>query len=261
LHRYCLSLFGGFQPDVVIPYVKGTQRGNAKNDGLFQRFQVLVWPDQIDNVKIVDRAPDKTALDAFFDAIIKLKELDRHSLPAATATNNSLVLHFDPEAQALFNRWLLKLDYSLLSDRYDSARQSHLGKYRSLVPALALLFHLFDGHPGPVSEDCLGRAILFAKYLKSHAERVYSSASGHDFGTARRLAKRLIAGDLPDGFTASVIHTKNWAGLDSKDAVAAALVVLVDYGWVIPFETKAGGVGGRPTMKYRANAGIGEALL
>jgi len=260
LHRSCLSLFGGFQPDIIIPYVKGTQRGNAKNDGLFQRFQVLVWPDQIDNVKIVDRKPDQPAVEEFLKAILRLKELDRDSLPAATRTNNSLVLQFDPEAQALFNAWLLKLDCSLLSDKYDSARQSHLGKYRSLIPALALLFHLLDGHPGLVGVDCLGRAILLAKYLKSHADRIYSSASGHDFGTARRLAKRLIAGDLPDGFTVSSIHTKNWAGLDSKDAVAAALVVLVDYGWVIPIDSRVG-VGGRPTMKYRANAGIGEALL
>jgi hypothetical protein len=260
LHRYCLSLFGGFQPDVVIPYVKGTQRGSAKNDGLFQRFQVLVWPDQINNVKIVDRAPDKTALDAVFNAIIKLKELDRHSLPAAKSTNNSLVLHFDPEAQLLINQWFQMMESLLLSDKYDSARQGHFAKYRGMVPALALLFHLLDGHPGRVGLDCLRRAIRFAKYLKSHADRIYSSASGHDFGTARRLAKRLIAGDLPDGFTASIISTKDWAGLDSKEAIAAALGVLTDYGWVIPIDSRAG-VGGRPTMKYRANAGIGEALL
>jgi hypothetical protein len=199
-------------------------------------------------------------LDAFFNAIIKLKELDRQSLPAAKITNSSLVLHFDPEAQLLINQWFQMMESLLLSDKYDSARQGHFAKYRGMVPALALLFHLLDGHPGRVGLDCLGRAISFAKYLKSHADRIYSSASGHDFGTARRLAKRLIAGDLADGFTASVIHTKNWSGLDSKDAVAAALVVLVDYGWVIPIENPAG-VGGRPTTRYRANAGIGEALL
>jgi predicted transcriptional regulator len=57
-----------------------------------------------------------------------------------------------------------------------------------------------------------------------------------------------------------MIHTKNWSGLDSTDAIAAALVVLVDYGWVTPLESKFGGAG-RPTIKYRANVGIGEALL
>ena len=260
LHRYCLSLFGGFQPDVIIPYVKGTQRGSAKNDGLFQRFQVLVWPDPIDQIKLVDRKPDRAALDIFFRAIVGLKNLDRHSLPAAKATNNSLVLQFDEHSQALVNAWFLKLESSLSSDKYDPTRQSHFAKYRGMVPALALLFHLLDGHAGQVCEDCLRRAILFAKYLKSHAERVYSSASGHDFGIARRLAKRVIAGDLPEGFTASVIHTKNWSGLDSKEAIEAALVVLTDYGWVTPLENKAA-VGGRPTIRYRANAGIGEALL
>jgi hypothetical protein len=260
LHRYCLSLFGGFQPDVIIPYVKGTQRGSKKNDGFFQRFQVLVWPDQLANINLVKRKPDKVALDTFFQAVVGLKELDRHLLPAAILARNLLVLHFDDDAQRLFDEWHLYLETLLLSGKYDSARQGHLGKYRSLIPALALLFHLLDGHPGRVCLDCLRRAILFAKYLKSHADRIYSSASGHDFGTARRLAKRLIAGDLPDGFTASVIHTKNWSGLDSKEAIESALEVLTDYGWVVPIENKAGRAG-RPTIKYRANAGIGEALL
>ena len=260
LHRYCLSLFGGFQPDVIIPYVKGTQRGNAKNDGLFQRFQVLVWPDPIDRIQIVDRKPDRSALNRFFKAMVTLKDLDRRSLPAANSANNSLILHFDAKAQSTFNQWLQMLESLLMSDKYDSARQSHFAKYRGMVPALALLFHLLDGHGGQVCEDCLCRAVIFARYLKSHADRIYSSASGHDFGTARRLAKRLIAGDLPDGFTASVIHTKNWSGLDSTDAIAAALIVLVDYGWVTPLESKLGGAG-RPTIKYRANVGIGEALL
>jgi len=245
---------------VIIPYVKGTQSGSAKNDGLFQRFQVLVWPDPIDHIRIVDRTPDQSALDRFFKAMVTLKDLDRHSLPAAKSTNNSLVLHFDPEAQLLINQWFQMMESLLLSDKYDSARQGHFAKYRGMVPALALLFHLLDGHPGRVCSDCLHRAIRFARYLKSHADRIYSSASGHDFGTARRLAKRLIAGDLPDGFTASVIYTKNWSGLDSKEAISSALGVLTDYGWVIPIENPAG-VGGRPTIKYRAIAGIGEALL
>jgi hypothetical protein len=42
LPRYCLSVFGGFQPDRIKGYVQFAQRGSSKNDGLLQRFQLLV---------------------------------------------------------------------------------------------------------------------------------------------------------------------------------------------------------------------------
>ncbi|NDD93354.1 DUF3987 domain-containing protein, partial [bacterium] len=50
LARYCLSVFGGFQPDRIKQYVQFSQRGSSKNDGLLQRFQLLVWPDPLENV-------------------------------------------------------------------------------------------------------------------------------------------------------------------------------------------------------------------
>ena len=105
----------------------------------------------------------------------------------------------------------------LTSGGLDSARQSHFAKYRSLIPALALLFHLLEGHAGPVCEDCLYRAISFAKYLNKHADRIYDSVSGQDHAAIRGLAERLLNGELHDEFTCRTLMLKGWAGLSTKE--------------------------------------------
>ncbi len=52
---------------------------------------------------------------------------------------------------------------------------SHLAKYRSLLPSLALLFHLIDGvdtgRRGPVSGAAAAQAAAWCEYLAAHARR------------------------------------------------------------------------------------------
>lgn len=138
----------------------------------------------------------------------------------------------------------------LSSGQLDSARQSHYAKYRSLVPALALLFHLLDGHPGPVCDDCLNRAVVYTGYLKSHADRIYASVSGHDHAAVRLLAERLLDGQLADGFSCRTLTLKGWAGLASREQAQAAIDALLEYGWLTESEVRSGG---RPSVKYNLN--------
>ncbi len=81
------------------------------------------------------------------------------------------LLYFSPEAQLLFSQWYVADEKSVGNGLMDAARQSHFAKYRSLIPALALLFHLLDGHGDQVYDECHHRLIGFAKYLKKHANR------------------------------------------------------------------------------------------
>ena len=54
-------------------------------------------------------------------------------------------LHFCPEAQKVFRDWLEGLELRLRSGEIGSpAFESHLAKYRSLMPSLALTFELID---------------------------------------------------------------------------------------------------------------------
>ncbi len=259
LDRYCLSVFGGFQPDRVKAYVQFSQRGSSKNDGLLQRFQLLVWPDPVGNFKLVDRVPNQQAIAKYNQAVLNLPKLEQQSLPGGRRlSNGSQLLHFSPKAQQAFNTWFVQNETLLSTGGLDPARQSHFAKYRSLIPALALLFHLLDGHPGPVCEDCLNRAVAFADYLKKHADRIYASVSGHDHAAVRMLAERLLDGQLPDGFTCRTLTLKGWAGLATKEQAQAAIDALVEYDWLIETEIRSGG---RPTVKYALNPQASTNLL
>ncbi len=259
LSRYCLSVFGGFQPDRIKGYVQFAQRGNSKNDGLLQRFQLLVWPDPVDNVSLVDRAPNHAAINKYNQAVLNLPTLDQQPLLGARRlANGSQLLHFSATAQRVFNSWYLDNEKLLVGGGLDPARQSHFAKYRSLVPALALLFHLLDSHSGAVCDDCLTRAIGFAEYLKTHANRIYASVSGHDHAVTRALAKRILDGQLADGFTCRTLTLKGWSGLATRDQAQAAIDALVEYGWLLETEIRTGG---RPSTRYTVNPGITPDLL
>ncbi|MFM7011364.1 MAG: YfjI family protein, partial [Betaproteobacteria bacterium] len=248
LDRYCLSVFGGFQPDRVKAYVQFTQRGSSKNDGLLQRFQLLVWPDSVGTFKFVDRPQNKSAISKYQTAVISLPTLtDQPIQGGRRLANGSQLLHFTPTAQKDFNTWYVENETMLATGGLDSARQSHFAKYRSLVPALALLFHLLDGHSGPVCDDCLTRALSFSAYLKSHADRIYASVSGHDHSAVRILAERLLDGQLADGFTCRTLTLKGWSGLATREQAQPAIDALVEYGWLTETEIRTGG---RPSVKY-----------
>ena len=258
LPRYCLSVFGGFQPDRIKSYVQSTQGGNSKNDGLVQRFQLLVWPDPYEFESVVDRAPDKVAIDAFNQSMFQLAKMAKAPIPGVTrGRHGETLLHFEHKAQIRFNQWLTNLEKFLAKAAIDPARLSHFAKYRSLVPALAVLFHLLDGHTGPVSSECLDNAILFSKYLRSHANRVYASINGVDHECTRTLAQRLLNKDLEDGFTCRTVVLKGWSGL-TKVTAQSALDALVEFGWLTEVEKRGNG---RPTFFYKINDGISAELL
>jgi putative DNA primase/helicase len=259
LSRYCLSVFGGFQPDRIRAYVQFAQRGNSRNDGLLQRFQLIVWPDPLGTVTLVDRAPNHAAMNRYQQAVLNLPNLDQTQLQGAQRlANGSQLLHFSSTAQQIFYEWYVENERLLAIGGLDSARQSHFAKYRSLVPALALLFHLLDGETDGVCDDCLTRAIGFTEYLKKHANRIYASVSGHDHAATRTLATRLLDGQLSDGFTCRTLALKGWSGLATKEQTQAAIDALVDFDWLFEEEIRSGG---RPTVRYTLNPSVTSDLL
>ena len=112
-------------------------------------------------------------------------------------------LRFTDEAQIKFDEWRARLEAQVRSGDEHPAIESHLAKYRSLIPSLSLLIHLTDGGTGPVGIGPLQQSIGWGVYLESHARRIYSQAVNPDLAAARKFYEDTLgfgppAYDLPD---------------------------------------------------------------
>lgn len=251
--RVCLAMLGGIQPGKVQSYVRDAVAGGAGDDGLLQRFGLTVWPDVNREFVYVDRWPDTPAKQAAWAVFERLNQLQ----PATDS--DAQEWRFTPDAQALFEEWLIPFETELRGEELHPALVSHLAKYRKLVPALALIFALVDtpesGHL--IHERELIRAFAWADYLRTHAERLYAAAVMPETSAAKQLLDKIKAGKLADSdgvlldtFTPRQIAVKHWAGLGTPDAVRKAADLLADYGWLEREATTSGATGGRPSERY-----------
>ena len=247
----CVSLFGGIQPARLRAYLADALRDGPTNDGLIQRFQLLVWPDTKKGWKYQDRPRDAGAMRAAEGVYRRIAEMD---------TDRPLRLRFDRDAQALFVEWLTELETRLRSDDTSPFMMAHLAKYKKLMPALALLLSIADGSLGVVGLHQAQQAADWCEYLRYHACRVYASRISPERLAAISLAKRLAKGwKLENGtFTVRDVYKNDWTGLGTPDQVRAALRLLEEYGWVRREKLKSES-GGRPSEVYAVNPKIGGA--
>ena len=251
--RVCMAMLGGIQPGKVQSYVREAVNGGAGDDGLLQRFGLAVWPDIQQEFKLVDRWPDTPAKQAAWAVFERLNGL----LPATD--DDPQEWRFSPEAQAIFYEWLIPFETGIRGDELHPALVSHLAKWRKLIPALALIFALVDTPDtnGVIHERELIRALAWAEYLRTHAERLYAAALVPETTGAHALLAKIKGGKLCDGdgvlwesFTPRLVAVKSWAGLNSVDSVRKAAELLADYGWLVRETAPTGSAGGRPSERY-----------
>ena len=112
------------------------------DDGLLQRLQLIVWPDSQPAWKNVDRYPETEAKRNVYALFKRLDALRADEIEAAAPDDYAAVsvptISFSPEAQDLFDAWRAGLEQTLQSYelRHQPALESHLAKYRSLMPSL-----------------------------------------------------------------------------------------------------------------------------
>jgi putative DNA primase/helicase len=243
----CVTIYGGIQPGRLRAYLGDVLRDGPSNDGLIQRFQMLIWPDIKPGWVYTDTRPNASALKAAEEVYRRITAMD---------PNAPQRFRFDDEGQELFEAWLTRLEMRLRNEDMSPIMQAHLAKYRSLMPSIALLLSLADGATSVVDFRHAQQAADWCEYLESHARRIYASHATPEKLAAISLSKK-IRGMLNEGkhtIALRDIYRHEWYGLGTPEEARAALQVLNAAGWVVQErqEPKAG----RPSESYRINPRI-----
>lgn len=241
-----LSLIGGIQPSKLQPYIWNAVNQAAGDDGLIQRFQLSVWPDDVGHWKNVDEWPDSQAKNEAFDVFQRLNELPE---PVLDENGHLPAVRFDTEGQEVFSQWRHELEYKVRQPDIHPAIEAHLVKYRSLMPSLALIINEIEvGHMQSVTKQSALKATAWCDYLESHANRIYGGAVHPATQNANTILQRRKK--LPNVFTSRDVQRKGWAGLSEASQVRAAIQELEETGHVLPVTETTGG---RPSITYRWN--------
>lgn len=251
----CVSIFGGIQPDKLTVYLEQAAHALG-NDGMLQRFQLLVYPDAR-CWEWRDRSPNREARDAAFAVFESLADFDPVTWGAAPADDFAKFpyFRFDAAAQAVFIEWSEDIHRGRMPNEDEPIIRQHLAKFDKLLPALALILHLVDcvanGTRGPVRKESALRAAAMCEYLEAHARRCYGLLKDGGLRAAQALVAKLGHGALKDGFTLRDVRRNQWRNLTTDEAIQAALDWLEDEGWLR--SEPSGGTGrgsGRRTVRY-----------
>lgn len=240
-----LSIIGGIQPSKIASLVRDAIKGTA-DDGLIQRLQLAIWPDDIGSWEWVDRFPKEPARENYKKVFEKL-----HNLNFNTANGEPRYFRFTEEAQKLFIDWIKKIQNDARNPEIHPVLESHMLKMPKTIAGLALLFEIIDGDSDFVGVKATKMALNWADYLLSHAVRLYSLAINHSLDGAKLIISR--KDKLPNQFSVRDIYRKGWSGLSDIESVNESLYWLVDYGYVVEKSLRSEDTNGRPKLVYEWN--------
>lgn len=258
IDRLFIVISGGVQPSILGSLVRDAKQNGASNDGLIQRFQMMVCPDAASAPAEVDRAANIAAQDRAWRAIERLRDIKPAVINVEEEHKTGRgILHFSEDAQTMFNEVRARIEGKVRQSSTDPMLASHFSKLPGAVAKLAMLIHLLDGGTHQVSYSAMFKAAMWANYLRRHAERLYELTQVSTNTGAARILEEIKAGVLSDGFTAYAITRKGWKDLNKDWLVEEALSELIKAGWLRPV-SGAGEGGGRPTIRYIVNPKVLE---
>ena len=247
----CISLLGSTQPGRIANYVHAAVKGGSGDDGLIQRFGLTVFPDTAGAWKDVDRPPDADARRVADSVFEYLDTLDPATVGAQQDDlGGTPYLRMDDDAHTVFLEWRAQLEAKLRSGELHPALESHLAKYRKLVPGLALIIHLAERKTGPIGKRSILQALAWAQYLETHAKRLYASGTNQEVTAAKAIIAKLRGGQLDRTFSSRDVWRSGWANLTDREQVGAGLQVLADFDWIGVRQVRTRG---RTATQYTAN--------
>ena len=229
----CLSILGGIQPSRLNALLPSS--GKHQDDGFIQRFQLFIYPELPRTWINNDQIPDQIAsekVNEIFKKFSKIRDRDNK--------DSQKILRFSDEARELFYAWYEPLEITLRSQTIECLPyESHIAKYRSLVPSLALIFHLIDTNAEIetidvelVDKKSVALAIKWTHYLKDHARKIYRVEEDPYMASARALVRKIKDGKVRNKDKVRDIYRKHWAKLDSMELLGKALKILESHFWI-----------------------------
>lgn len=257
----CVSILGGMQPDTIGKYL--IEAADDQNDGIIQRFQMMVYLDKQDiggSVEGKDEYEDYEAKENARLVYAELATMDWTQYGAHKPKDPEAKIYykFSPDGQAVFKEWkqLLKEKIELEENPYI---EQHLNKYESLFASLALIFHCIElslsRRGGDISRESAQLAADWCAFLEYHARRVYEISKPRDVAGAMSLAEKIKRGKLKKSFGAWRIQQMNWRGLKKKEEILAACKQLVELNWLRQV-TQQNKKGGPPKIEFLVNPKI-----
>ena len=169
-------------------------------------------------------------------------------------------LRFAPDAQELFNEYRAGIERRVRgSDETSPAFESHIAKYRSLMPSLALIFHLVDviggQSQGPVTLQAARLAASWCDYLEQHARKIYAAELYPNLAAAHLLAEKIRAGAITDEMNVRDVYRHHWSGLSEPEAVWSGIQFLERHNMIRVAQKDSGG---RPADVIQIHPSLGR---
>lgn len=232
LPQLFISILGGIQPDMLKGMVQSALTGK-QNDGFLERvLQMSVYPEPKKR-KLTDFKVSPEAEQSVINVYSVLAQLNSSHQP--------LEFKFDHVAQA---KWAVWSEEALRDEQHSSKEMlSYYAKRTEHCAKLALVFHLIDEasktsigldfKPSQkIGVESLNRAMVWMRYLRSHAYRIVASAKNTktEQSPASVLLKHLS--ELGGQFNKSQLSTKGWKNFKTPEQRQEAIEVLLAHGYI-----------------------------
>ncbi|MBO0215792.1 DUF3987 domain-containing protein [Vibrio sp. Vb2880] len=232
LPQLFINILGGIQPDMLRGMIQSALCGKM-NDGFLERIlQMSVYPESKKRT-LTDVKVSPEAEQSIIHVYSVLAHLDTPHEP--------FEFKFDHVAQAKWTKW----SEEALRDEQNSSKEllSYHAKRTEHCAKLALIFHLIDeASKSPIDSlfnpklkvgvESLSRAMVWMRYLRSHAYRIIESGKcvSSEQSPASVLLEHLS--DLGGQFTKSQLSTKGWKNFKTSEQRNEAVEVLLRHGYI-----------------------------
>lgn len=226
-----ISVLGGTQPTKLLTMLRSRTDG-TNNDGLFERFQLAVFPDTTQS-SYTDIKPNEKVLNdvnRIFECLGSLR-----------TPNQFKVFGFDHEAQNIWNTWAK--DLKNLENSSEQDEQTVLGKYPALCAKIAVLLHLVseaENCPSSnefkpsleISTASLDMAIKWVRLLWSHNKRIQHFGKYYGNSDKAELFLKRLRMIKNEPFELRDVYRGAMHGLKSAQEARTGATELIERGYL-----------------------------